>query len=142
MNTSYKEIYDIFVNKITDFNFLNLLPDDIEELCLKYLKSAITKFIKCKKDLSERSDILQVFYIELDDIEKEILGTMMVVEWLTPQVYNIMNTKQFLGDKEYKYYSQANHLDKLIKLRDTSIEDGERLIILYTYSQGGLGELK
>lgn len=142
MITSYQEIYGIFINKITDFNFINLSEEDIESLCLKYLISSTAKFSKCKKDLTARDDETQTFFVKLDGIEKEILATMMIVEWLTPQVYNIMNLKQFLGDQEYKHYSQANHLEKLMLLRETAIEEGDQLMTAYTYTKEDLQELK
>lgn len=142
MKTSYEEIFDRFIGKITDHQFLSLPEEDINELCIKYLKSAITKFTKCKKDLTDRNDVVQVFNFELDEIEQEILATLMVVEWLTPQVYNILNTRQFLGDKDYKFYSQANHLKELTNLRDSMIEESERAITSYTWKQDEMEDLK
>lgn len=142
MKTSYQDIYDIFISKITDYDFLNLLPEDIEDYCLKFLKSAIIRFVKCEKNLADRDDTLKEFNFELTETERYILGTMMIVEWVSPQVFNIINTKQFLGDKEYQFYSQANHLDKLLKLKEVAENDGERFMISYTYSNGDIGELR
>lgn len=142
MSTSYQEIYDIFIHKITDFGLVELVPEEVERICFQYLQSSITKFTKCKQDLSKRDDDLKTFEISLTNREKEILATMMIGEWLTPQVYNIMNTKQFLSDQEYKHYSQANHLDKLMQLRSKIIEEGQGLMISYTYSLDALEGLK
>ena len=52
-----------------------------------------------------------------------------------------MNLKQFMGDREFKYYSQANHLDKLMMLKNTLQSDSEREVTNYTYEQSDLSEL-
>lgn len=141
MGTPYQEIYEIFLTKIQDQEFLNLPDDDIEEFCLKYLRSATTKFKKCKQDLSDRDDNVLQFNISLLEEEKEILAILMMEQWISPQVYNIMNLKQFMGDREFRYYSQANHIDKLIELKESLKDDGEREVTNYTYEQFDLSEL-
>ena len=130
--TDYREIFDIFIGGITDQPFLSLPSEDIEEFCLMYLKRVIPKFTKCSTDLTKRSDSLMTFYSKLSELEVLILGTMMITEWLSPQVYNITVTKQFLADSDYKHFSQANHLDKLMQLRDKADDETQQLIILYT----------
>ena len=135
MNTSqthYDDIYRVFMGRITDQNFLSLPNENIEELCFNYLSRAIPRFTNSRVDLSDRDDELRVFNFKLSALEIEILGALMIVEWLTPQVYNITLLKQFLNDSEYRHYSQANHLDKLVMLKDVTEDDVHRLIILYT----------
>lgn len=141
MATPYQDIYERFLTKIADQEFLSLPDDDIEEFCLKYLQSALLKFKKCKQDLKNRDDNLLQFNTTLLEEEQEILAILMMEQWISPQVYNIMNLKQFMGDREFRYYSQANHIDKLIELRDTLKYDGEREITNYTYEQFDLSEL-
>ena len=141
MGTPYQDIFDIFIRKVTDHDFLSLPDEDIENYCFGYLKSAIMKFKKSKIDLTDRDDNLMQFNSTLGDEEQEILGLLMIVEWLNPQIYNIMNVKQFLGDKDFRYYSQANHLEKIMMLRDKSKEDAEREVINYTYETFDLGGL-
>ena len=43
--------------------------------------------------------------------------------------------------KDYKMYSQANHLDVLIKLRKDTLSEVDRLIVSYTYSENNLNDL-
>ena len=141
MATPYQEIYDLFLQKINDQEFLSLPDEDIEQFCFKYLKTSITKFKKCNQDLKDRDDTLLQFNVDLLDEEKEILSIIMIEQWISPQIYNIMNLKQFMGDREFKYYSQANHLDKLMMLKDTLQSDSEREVTNYTYEQSDLSEL-
>lgn len=141
MATPYQEIYDLFLQKINDQEFLSLPDEDIEQFCFKYLKTATTKFKKCNQDLKDRDDTLFQFNVDLLDEEKEILSIIMIEQWISPQIYNIMNLKQFMGDREFKYYSQANHLDKLMMLKNTLQSDSEREVTNYTYEQSDLSEL-
>lgn len=132
--TPYNRIYDRFINKITDYDLLGLETENIMELCFKYLKSAISKFADCKADLSHRDDAQLCFLNELSEIEEEILSHLMVVEWLSPKILNITNLHQYLGDNDYKGFSQANHLKELQELKNNSQDEVERLTTRYTWS--------
>ena len=133
MATSYEEIYNLAANKITDPEIALLLPEDIEELFYGYLISAIPKFRKCKNDLSDRDDELRQFNVDLLDVEKEILAILVVREWLQPQLYSALLTKQVFSDKEQKYYSQSSHLSELRALDETLKIDAQKLSRDYTY---------
>ena len=133
MATSYEEIYNLAANKITDPEIALLLPEDIEELFHGYLISAIPKFRKCKNDLSNRDDELRQFNVDLLDVEKEILAILVVREWLQPQLYSALLTKQVFSDKEQKYYSQSSHLSELRALDETLKIDAQKFSRDYTY---------
>ena len=133
MATSYEEIYNLAANKITDPDIALLLPEDIEELFHGYLISAIPKFRKCKNDLSNRDDELRQFNVDLLDVEKEILAILVVREWLQPQLYSALLTKQVFSDKEQKYYSQSSHISELRALDETLKIEAQKLSRDYTY---------
>ena len=133
MATSYEEIYNLSANKITDPEIALLLPEDIEELFHGYLISAIPKFRKCKNDLSNRDDELRQFNVDLLDVEKEILAILVVREWLQPQLYSALLTKQVFSDKEQKYYSQSSHISELRALDETLKIEAQKLSRDYTY---------
>ena len=133
MATSYEEIYNLAANKITDPEIALLLPEDIEELFYGYLISAIPKFRKCKNDLSNRDDELRQFNVDLLDVEKEILAILVVREWLQPQLYSALLTKQVFSDKEQKYYSQSSHISELRALDETLKIEAQKLSRDYTY---------
>ena len=133
MATCYEEIYNLASNKITDPEIALLLPEDIEELFHGYLISAIPKFRKCKNDLSNRDDELRQFNVDLLDVEKEILAILVVREWLQPQLYSALLTKQVFSDKEQKYYSQSSHISELRALDETLKIEAQKLSRDYTY---------
>lgn len=133
MGTSYAQVYNRFLQKITDYKLLQLADDDIQQLLHGYLVSAITKFKKCKSDLSKRDDDIAEFEEELLDIEIEILALQMVSEWVTPQLNNVLYTKQFVGTNEEKFFAQSNHLDKLMALQKDSADQSRRLRRDYSF---------
>ena len=133
MATSYEEIYNLAANKITDPEIALLLQEDIEELFHGYLISAIPKFRKCKNDLSNRDDELRQFNVDLLDVEKEILAILVAREWLQPQLYSALLTKQVFSDKEQKYYSQSSHISELRALDETLKIEAQKLSRDYTY---------
>ena len=133
MATSYEEIYNLASNKITDPDIALLSQEDIEELFHGYLISAIHKFRKCKNDLSNRDDELRQFNVDLLDVEKEILAILVAREWLQPQLYSALLTKQVFSDKEQKYYSQSSHISELRALDETLKIEAQKLSRDYTY---------
>lgn len=118
--TSYGEIYERFAQKITDYKLLELSDNDVREMMHSWMVSAISKFKRCKSDLTNRNDELYRFNEDLLDIEKEILAELMVGEWLTPQLNSVLYISQFFGGKEEKFYSQANGLNSLKDLKETN----------------------
>lgn len=127
MGTSYLEIYDRFLRKITDFNLPQLDESDLQLECRGYMDSAIAKLKKCQSDLSKRDDLLLCFEEELLDVEKEILALQMVCEWVEPQVNSTLLLSQMVGWKEDKFFAQANQISALEALRDSAEERARAL---------------
>ena len=127
MGTSYLEINERFLQKITDFNLPEVDDSELQMICKGYMNSAIAKFKKIKSDLSNRDDVLLCFEDTLLDVEKEILALQMVCEWIEPQVNSTLLLSQMVGWKEDKFFAQANQLSALKTLRD-SAEDRARML--------------
>lgn len=140
MATTYDAIYNIAANKITDPEIALLPPDDLEEMFHDYLISAISQFRKCKSDLSDRDDEIRQFNADLLDVEKEILAILVVRQWLQPQLYSALLTKQVFSDKEQKYYSQAQHISELRALDETLKLEAQKLSRDYSYGNGSYWE--
>lgn len=140
MATTYDTIYNIAANKITDPEIALLSSDDLEEMFHDYLISAISQFRKCKSDLSDRDDEIRQFNADLLDVEKEILAILVVRQWLQPQLYSALLTKQVFSDKEQKYYSQAQHISELRALDETLKLEAQKLSRDYSYGNGSYWE--
>lgn len=139
--TPYSVIYETFIRKIKDFDFISLDYDIFQFYVNGYLKSAIANFPNCT-EIQDRDDINEVFKCNLSLLIIEALAHLMIEEWISPQLYNELNIKQFIGDKDYKTFSQANHLDKLQKLKDFSNNEAKRKIMQYSNANFDFGSLR
>ena len=114
-NTTLQDVYDSFLSKITDYDYLKLSEEDLnEELAMK-LKSAIAKFIIA--DDIEINEITETFNRELSYLEIAILAYGMVLSWVERLVNNVETMKQRLSSKDFSVYSQAKHLAELNEVR-------------------------
>lgn len=134
MATPFQSIYARFLPKITDYTYLNLSDQEVEDNLETFLKSSIIKFRYCDK-LSSRDDNLKLFNEEITEEEQEILAVLMCVEFLTPKLLTDDLLKQTLNSKDYKLYSQANHVKEIRSLRDTFQKEANNLMILYTFNK-------
>jgi hypothetical protein len=136
--TSYNEIYNTFLGKISDYDFLELPKEEVETIMKNYLKSAIVWFTSCRQDLSDRDDVLEQLNITLTDEEIEILGTLMIIEWLKPRINTTENLKQHMSTKDFQMFSQANHLKELKDLKKDCMRESQQLMSRYSYSKDGM----
>jgi hypothetical protein len=142
MATSYQKVFTYFLQKVSDYAFLNMQQSDLETSMTGWMHSAATKFKRCKQDLTQYDDVAQQFTVAtLTDQEIEILATLMVVEYLTPQIVTTQLLKQTIGSKDFNQTSQAAHLKQLTELRDIFKNEADKLIVQYTYDNGDFTKL-
>ena len=128
--TSYEVVYSRFLNRTTDFNLGDLDDYTLNEMLKGWLNSAIVR-TRTFSDLSARDDKNEVFSATLSDLDIELLAMGMTLAWLDQYLNSTENVLQFIGGKEEKYYSQANHIAELRALRDDTKVEMQKL---YTYS--------
>lgn len=135
MATPFEDVYVFFLSKVTDYSFVKVTEAELEDEFEKYLRSACAKFfsagIRLEKDMT-----LREFKRDLTDLEIEILALLMVIEYLNPKIIATENMKQFLGTKEYKIYSQNNHLPNMIELKNSIKSEANHLMSQYSYKDG------
>lgn len=137
MATLFEEVYNIFLMKVTDYSFLKTTEMELEDDFQKYLRSACVNFRQCETDLFRNFNTVdKQFDVDLNQYEIEILATLMVIEYLTPHIVSTENLKQLIGNREFKFYSQANLLSELQKLRKMFRLEATQLIGEYTYARG------
>lgn len=133
MATPYEKVYGRFLSRTTDFNLGNLDDHTFNETLKDWLQSAIVN-ARISKDMLLRDDEQEVFVNDLSDKDIELLAMGMVLAWLEPTINSTELTLQFIGGKEEKYYSQANHLAELRALREDTRVDMKRLHCYGTYT--------
>ena len=127
--TSYEVIYGRFLNSITDFNLAELDDHTLNEMLKDWLHTAIVKTRTSTKIISNDED--EVFNSELSDLDVELLSMGMKLAWLDQTLNSTDNVLMFIGGKEEKFFSQANHIAELRTLRADTLREMQQL---YTYS--------
>lgn len=153
--TPFSYIYDNFLSKITDDMFMELNELDTYRILEDLLVAAIPKFEFPRQDLSQyeinyigdettyngvESNNQEVkafvhsggfFNISLTFEEINILSTYMIVEWLGQQLASVENTRMKYSGSDFKFTSQANHMQKLLALKKDYEREGFHLQRLY-----------
>lgn len=121
MNTTFQEVFNMFLSRITDYGILTLNEDEINEEFNLIMKKALAKF-KTKKNLKPDYELGE-FNRELDEMEILIISLAMVSEWLQPKILSVTLLKPSLSMKDYQQFSEANQLDKLMALKKITDKD-------------------
>ena len=133
MATPYEKVYGRFLNRTTDFNLGDLDDYTLNEMLKGWLHSAIVN-VRTSSDLSARDDENESFDDDLTDRDIELLAMGMTMAWLDQYLNSTENVLQFIGGKEEKYYSQANHIAELRALREDTRLEMKRLHSYGTYT--------
>ena len=132
MATPYAKVYGRFLNKMTDFNLAELDDYTADEMLKGWLYSAIVN-VRTSSNLSARNDEDETFINDLTDNDIELLAMGMTMAWLDQYLNSTENVLQFIGGKEEKYYSQANHIAELRAMREDIRLEMKRLHSYSTY---------
>lgn len=121
---TYDDIYSRVLDKITDYDFLELSDSDIYDMMGRKMKIALSKpYLRRLFSSLEYDDEIQQLTYELDyvvdadadsDFICEAIALGIVIAWLEPKVKNTGLIHQlFTSSKESKWYNQKDHLSEL-----------------------------
>lgn len=133
MGTPYEKVYSRFLSRTTDFNLVEMDDYTLNEMLKNWLHSSIVK-TRTSSDLSVRDEENEVFENDLSDLDVELLAMGMTLAWLDQTLNSTELTLQFIGGKEEKYYSQANHIAELRALRTDTLREMQKLYTYDTYT--------
>lgn len=150
--TPFSYIYESFLSKVTDDMYMELTRDDTYKMLEDLLISAIPKFEFPRVNLFsyvrgedvEESVLDEIgnidvtkeykvgyFNTKLSMEEINILATYMIVEWLGQQLASIENVRMKFSGTDFKFTSQANHMQKLLVIKKDYEREGFHLQRLY-----------
>lgn len=131
--TKFEAVYDRFFGKITDDMYLELTPEDTQRDLQSLLIDSIPgfEFPRQKLDYSINEEGTAEFSSDLTDEEINILALLMKNAWLNRQITSIENTRQKYSGSDFKMTSQANHLAKLLVLRNETRREEFHMQRLY-----------
>ena len=134
MYTSYEKIYEGFLAKIQSYDIYKMTEDEVRDCLHDYLVSAIPKFHICRKDLTDRNDLLQRFNQELSDAEIEIIVNYMVLEYVDATYIRVPTLlKVNLSSSDFNAFSPANMLSKLTEMQERFLKENETLLSRYAW---------
>lgn len=129
MGTPYQVVYDAFLAKVkeddwSDASNIEMMLEDWRSI----LESAIP-FFKFPRISMNRND--EGFIEKLGTDEIQILANLMKEEWLSRTINTWENVKVMYDERDF---SQANLLDKFIKLQETVQAKNRKLQKMYSRS--------
>lgn len=137
--TPFSKVYDSFYAKITDDMYLEFTEQETASMARELLMTAIQKFefprVPLDYDLDYKEDgaeyAVGAFTHKLNDEEINILATYMIVEWVGQQLASVENTRMKYSGSDFKFTSQANHMQKLLQMKKDYEREGFHLQRLY-----------
>ena len=132
--TPFSDVYNSFLSKITDDMYMELTEQDTFKLLYQLLLSAIVKFEFPRQHLDyefRQEEGEWAFINLLTNEEINIIATYMIVEWLGQQLASVQNVRMKYSGPDFKFTSQANHLQKLLQLKKDYEREGLHLQRLY-----------
>lgn len=135
MGTPFQAIYDAFLARVNSDDWI--LPEDMwiaQRDWFEFLKMAIFRFRFPRVSLAFDAEN-NSFIEEIGLAETQVLATYMKHEWVKRCVTSWEEIKMLYSNKDF---SQANHLDKLIKLSEQC--QSECIETAATYSRSNQGK--
>lgn len=136
--TSFKEMYDFFLAGISDDMFMELTREDTEEMLEEILIAALPHFEfphwKHPMDLDLNN---KCFTDHLSTEEMMIIRQYMISEWLGFQLANVDLVRQKYSGSDFKFTSQASHMQRLSALKKDYEEKGFHLQRVYSRRRKG-----
>ena len=129
--TTFREIYDSFLGKITDDMYLELTQEDTEKMLFELFEKSLHFFEFPRVDIYNYNVELEEYNIVLSREEINIISTYMVVCWLGQQLASVENVRMKYSGSDFKFTSQANHMAKIQAMRKEYEREGFHLQRLY-----------
>lgn len=141
--TPFSDVYANFLSKITDDMYMELTPQDTYNILEELLLAALPKFEFPRQNLDfryeevytdeyqEDTKLQGVFVNKLTNEQINIISTYMIVEWVGQQLASVQNVRMKYSGSDFKFTSQANHMQKLLQLKKDYEREGFHLQRLY-----------
>lgn len=129
--TTFDVIYNSFTSKITDDMYMELTAAETAAMHKELLMNALPWFEFPRVDIYDFNEDLEEYNISLSREEINIIATYMIVEWFGYQLASIENTRMKYSGSDFKFTSQANHMQKLLQLKKDYERVGFHLQRLY-----------
>lgn len=140
--TPFQTIYDSFLNLITDDMYMEWTEEETYSDVKNMFLSAISNFQfprfklydyeMVENFMTGHPEVGDKFNFLLTQEEINIFAHLMLVEWTNRQLASVDVTRQAYSSRDFGFTSQANHLAKLINLKESFMKESTKLQRLYT----------
>ena len=138
MATPYEKLYENLLPKFRSYEIPLMSTEEVKDYLHDFLIPAISRFHVCRKDLNNRDDILQRFNVELSDVEIEILSNYLLIEYIDSEYIRVPSLlKVQLPSSDFKVFSSANMIEKLMNMHKTYLSENETLLTRYAWGIDG-----
>lgn len=129
--TAFTEIYNAFFSKITDDMYMELSQEETLLMQVELFENSLHWFEFPRVNIYDYSIELQRYNVQLSKEEINIIATYMIVEWLGQQLATVELVRMKYSGSDFKFTSQANHMQKLTALKKEYERQGFHLQRLY-----------
>ena len=148
MDISYDEFTGAFLSKITEYDLLDLEPEDRTEIIDGYMKRAISKFQHiCKVNfVTTGDDTARKFTVDLQNDDElteivDIISDGMVMFWLKPYLNKQELLEMVLNTRDYTTYSPAEMLRRVGEAHTKAQSDFTAAMREYSFVHNDLTKL-
>lgn len=137
-SVKYETIFNLFLGNITDYNLSSLGEEDVKALLTEYLHKALAaSYLSHIFSSSNLDDELEIFSFSLaydsgkdeTDFVCNAIAKWMVYEWYHNQVNSVINSAQFFGGSEQKFYSQQAHSSELRAVEESMYKEARHFVM-------------
>lgn len=146
MSLSYDIFTEYFLDKVKEYDFIELGEYNSTKIIDGYMKRACAQFNNiCEYDLVNGDDIVREFNIDIreEDIDEiaDIVSEGMLVQWMKPVMYKQENYENILNTKDYSAYSPSELLYRVTSAYKMCKRDFVNMMREYSYNHGDLESL-
>ena len=134
MATPYEKLYENLLPKFRSYEIPLMSTEEVKDYLHDFIIPAVSRFHVCRKNLNDRDDIIQRFNIDLSDIEIEILSNYLLIEYIDSEYIRVPSLlKVTLPSSDFKAFSSANMIEKLMNMHKTYLAENETLLTRYAW---------
>lgn len=137
MTTKFTDVYDVFLNKINDYDYATKLEEkDLKFVLDTFLKQAVAKInLRLGEDVEDfvYDAAESKFLNDIGDIGIDLVSQFMITEYFKPNLYTTELLRQALNDRDYKMFSQANQINQMKDLYNNTRSENNALLTSYSY---------
>lgn len=133
IKTPYKELFESVYSKMQDQDLKDLLEEEADKILEEYLEPAITNFECCDQNLNDRDNAEKCFNFELSVINKEILATFMVYQYIRANYVLVTEMlRAHMSTTDFHKYDNANVLTRVTEIQNDLYKRNKQLMINYS----------